>query len=90
MRFNPIYGWGWFKESNGSVPVPSPFNVSVESSTDQAVDGVVGAPHEYAGWRIHCESRDSEGHNTLEGHYTVVLDSPDGSERVTGFAIGDA
>ncbi len=83
MIFNPIYGWGWFKGSSGTVSVPPPINVKVASRTEQIVDGVVNEPHEYAGWKIHCESRDSGA------KYMVVLDSPDGDERVIGFANRD-
>ncbi len=84
MTLSPISGCGWFKESTGAVSIPPPFSVKVEGRTKKAIDGVVVEPHKYAGWRVHCESWDSHG------NYTVVLDSPDGSGRVTGFADSDA
>ena len=84
MTLSPIAGCGWFRESTGAVPIPPPFSVKVEGRTKKDIDGVVVEPHKYAGWRVHCESWDSDG------NYTVVLDSPDGSRRVTGFADSDA
>ena len=79
--FEPIYGWGW-RQGDGSVEVPEPFELAVESGSASVVSGVVQAPHQFAGCLATLCFRGQAG-DTLQ--WGVVLSGGSLADVITGY-----
>lgn len=82
-QFEPVYGYGWH-HGESAIDIPAPFGVTVTSSEEALVSGLVREPHKFSGSTAILSLRSqSDG---LQ-HWSVVLTGGHLAATVTGFAV---
>jgi hypothetical protein len=83
VKFEPVYGWGWFMEpGTTALAVPAPFSVDTRSISAAEIAGLIEPPHAWAGLGVRLGLRGETGGRK---HWNVRVSKP-GQGQIAGFA----